>query len=204
MSDAAPRRATLTGMLLIVVLAVWWLLHPVCRPLSDADVREFARWAPIETREDRQLHGRVFQLRGGRWYQCKSWVSRQLLLLKRQLEAAALILFSVRLPVEHVSQRRQLLTFHPATRLIGDVPIGTDEGHARASRGPHLDEVTVGLRELLRLGCVCLIDHEQEAAHESPCHHATNRRSTVCRVPRRSGCRNRRCRAPRAAATNAC
>ena len=78
MSDAAPRRAILTGFLLIGVLAVCWLLHPVCRPLSDADVREFARWAPIATREDRQWHGRVFQQRGGRWYQCKSWVSRQL------------------------------------------------------------------------------------------------------------------------------
>jgi hypothetical protein len=78
MSEAAPRRAILTGILLIVVVAFWWLLHPVCRPLSEADVREFARWAPIETREDRQLHGRVFQLRGERWYQCKSWVSRQL------------------------------------------------------------------------------------------------------------------------------
>jgi hypothetical protein len=47
-------------------------------PLSDADVREAARWAPLETRLDRQLHGPVFQQRHGRWFQCKSWVSRQL------------------------------------------------------------------------------------------------------------------------------
>jgi len=77
MSVVVPRRGILTGILLIVVIAIWWLLHPVCRPISDADVREFARWAPIETREDRQLHGRIFQQRGGHWYQCKSWVSRQ-------------------------------------------------------------------------------------------------------------------------------
>jgi hypothetical protein len=57
MSVLVSRRATLTGILLMVVVAVWWLLHPVCRPLSDADVREFARWAPIETREDWQ--GRI-------------------------------------------------------------------------------------------------------------------------------------------------
>jgi len=74
------RRALLAGLAAVLLLAVgiWWLLHPVCVPLSDADVREFARWAPIETRTDRQLHGPVFQLRAGRWYQCKSWISRQL------------------------------------------------------------------------------------------------------------------------------
>jgi hypothetical protein len=70
----------LAGLVLLGVLgiAAWWLIHPVCVPLSDADVREFARWAPIDTRTDRQLHGPVFQRRGGRWYQCKSWISRQL------------------------------------------------------------------------------------------------------------------------------
>jgi hypothetical protein len=75
-----PRRSALAlvATLGLMVLAIWWLLHPVCVPLSDADVREFARWAPIETRTDRQLHGPVFQRRDGRWYQCKSWLSRQL------------------------------------------------------------------------------------------------------------------------------
>jgi hypothetical protein len=75
----APRRAALAGITLLGVigLGVWWLLHPICVPLSDADVKEAARWAPLETRSDRQLHGPVFQQRDGRWYQCKSWVSRQ-------------------------------------------------------------------------------------------------------------------------------
>ena len=74
------RRAVLAGLTLLCLLATaaWWLLHPVCVPLSDAEVREFARWAPIETRTDRQLHGPVFQNRDGHWYQCKSWISRQL------------------------------------------------------------------------------------------------------------------------------
>jgi ABC-type nickel/cobalt efflux system permease component RcnA len=72
------RRAMLTSITVLVIgLGIWWLLHPVCRPLSEADVREFAQWAPIETRQDQQLHRRVFQQHGGRWYQCKSWASRQ-------------------------------------------------------------------------------------------------------------------------------
>jgi hypothetical protein len=40
-------------------------------------VAAFAESQPIEQRDDRQLHGWVFQLREGRWHQCKSWVSRQ-------------------------------------------------------------------------------------------------------------------------------
>jgi hypothetical protein len=77
---AEPRRAALLGLVLLCVLgmAAWWLIHPVCVPLSDQDLQEFARWAPIQTRTERQLHGRVFQQRDGHWYQCKSWVSRQL------------------------------------------------------------------------------------------------------------------------------
>ncbi|HET8622184.1 MAG TPA: hypothetical protein VFM14_01345 [Gemmatimonadales bacterium] len=47
-------------------------------PLSAEDVERFAEWGPIEQRSDRQLHGLVFEQRGGCWYQCKSWMSRQL------------------------------------------------------------------------------------------------------------------------------
>lgn len=62
---------TVTLVISLIALAFWWLFHPVCVPLSDADVREFARWAPIETRTDRQLLGPVFRQRSdhlfGRW-----------------------------------------------------------------------------------------------------------------------------------------
>jgi hypothetical protein len=39
-------------------------------------VARFRQWQPIEQRSDRQLFWRVFQRRGDRWYQCKTWVSR--------------------------------------------------------------------------------------------------------------------------------
>jgi 4-amino-4-deoxy-L-arabinose transferase-like glycosyltransferase len=66
------------GLVVAFVGAVWWLLHPVCVPLSPAEVASFAEWQPIGQRTERQLHGPVFQERDGRWHQCKSWISRQL------------------------------------------------------------------------------------------------------------------------------
>jgi hypothetical protein len=67
----------LCGLALGVAI-VAWCAHPICVPLTDAEVAEAVRWAPLETRPDRQWHGRVWQRRGGQWYQCKSWIPRQL------------------------------------------------------------------------------------------------------------------------------
>ena len=67
---------TLGGVALVLAVIVW-CAHPVCVPLSDEAVAEAARYAPLETRTDRQLHGRIWQRQAGRWYQCKSWISRQ-------------------------------------------------------------------------------------------------------------------------------
>jgi hypothetical protein len=61
----------------LIAILVAWCVHPICMPLSAADVTEAAKWAPLETRTDRQLHGLIFQRRGDQWYQCKSWISRQ-------------------------------------------------------------------------------------------------------------------------------
>jgi hypothetical protein len=81
MADRARNLARTWALPLVVLLlagsALAWLAHPVCVPLSEADVESFNRWQPIEQRRDRQLHGPVFQLRAGQWYQCKSWISRQ-------------------------------------------------------------------------------------------------------------------------------
>jgi hypothetical protein len=59
----------------VIVLAAL-ALRPVCVPISDESLAHFTE--PIEQRTDRDLYVRVFQLRDGRWHQCKTWLSRQL------------------------------------------------------------------------------------------------------------------------------
>lgn len=74
-------RARLTlvalGVVVLCAASFGWCAHPVCVPLDDAAVAEAAKYAPLETRADSQWHGPVWQKRGGRWHQCKSWISRQ-------------------------------------------------------------------------------------------------------------------------------
>jgi hypothetical protein len=71
-------RALVLGLSgLALAAAVLWCAHPICVRLSAAEVADAAHWAPLETRTDRQWHGRVFQRRGDQWYQCKSWISRE-------------------------------------------------------------------------------------------------------------------------------
>ena len=59
----------------ILIVLVGWVLRPVCVPLTTDDLRNFT--LPIEQRTDRDFYLRVFQQRGGQWYQCKTWMSRQ-------------------------------------------------------------------------------------------------------------------------------
>jgi hypothetical protein len=66
----------LIAIILLVCGLVAWTLRPVCVPLSTEDLRGFN--VPIEQRTDRDLYVRVFQQRQGQWYQCKTWLSRQL------------------------------------------------------------------------------------------------------------------------------
>ena len=66
------------GGVALVLAVVVWCAHPVCRPLSDEDVAEAAKYGALDARTDRQWHGRIWQRKGGRWYHCKSWISRQL------------------------------------------------------------------------------------------------------------------------------
>jgi hypothetical protein len=65
------------GGLALAAAAVAWYAYPLWVRLSPAQVAEAARWVPLEVRSDRQLQGPVWQRRGGEWYQCKSWISRQ-------------------------------------------------------------------------------------------------------------------------------
>jgi len=65
-------------VVVILVAVTAWCAHPVCVPLSAAEVAEAEQWKPLAERTDRQLHGPIWQRRGDQWYQCKSWISRQL------------------------------------------------------------------------------------------------------------------------------
>ena len=65
------------GVWPVNIISFVHLFPSICVPLSAADVADAAKWAPLETRTDRQLHGPIWQRRGDQWYQCKSWISRQ-------------------------------------------------------------------------------------------------------------------------------
>jgi len=67
----------LGGLALVAVIAVvaTFALRPVCVPLSEQDLAGFN--TPIETRTDHDFYLQVFQQAHGRWYQCKTWLSRQ-------------------------------------------------------------------------------------------------------------------------------
>jgi hypothetical protein len=59
----------------LVIAALVFALRPVCVPLSAEDLAGFN--TPIEARTDHDFYLRVFQQMDGRWYQCKTWLSRQ-------------------------------------------------------------------------------------------------------------------------------
>jgi len=65
-----------TAMLVLVTGAGYCSLRPVCVPLSRDDLARFN--TPIEQRTDRDFYVTVFQRRDHQWYQCKTWISRQL------------------------------------------------------------------------------------------------------------------------------
>jgi hypothetical protein len=56
-------------------VAFGYALRPVCAPLSAKELDGFT--TPIDTRTDHDLYLCVFQQNDGRWYQCKTWLSRQ-------------------------------------------------------------------------------------------------------------------------------
>ena len=60
---------------LVAALLAFLAFRPVCVPLTADDLTQFN--VPIEQRTDRDFYLRVFQRRGGGWYQCKTWLSRQ-------------------------------------------------------------------------------------------------------------------------------
>jgi hypothetical protein len=69
-------RAWALGLLALISATGYCALRPACVPIESETLARFD--PPIETRDDRDLYLRVFQLRDGRWHQCKTWLSRQL------------------------------------------------------------------------------------------------------------------------------
>ena len=68
------RGILVTGLIAIAGLVL--AMQPVCVPLSPEQLAAFN--APIEARTDHDFYLRVFQQIDGEWYQCKTWLSRQL------------------------------------------------------------------------------------------------------------------------------
>jgi hypothetical protein len=68
------RALALVGLLLVLLIVL--AFRPVCVPLTTEDLKGFN--VPIDQRTDRDFYLRVFQKRHGQWYQCKTWLSRQL------------------------------------------------------------------------------------------------------------------------------
>ena len=68
------RIAWILGLVLIALTATI-TLRPICVPLSPEDLAGFN--TPVETRTDHDFYLQVFQQVDGRWYQCKTWLSRQ-------------------------------------------------------------------------------------------------------------------------------
>ena len=68
-------RAVIVLVLTFVALTVY-ALWPICVPLSSEHVA--ASQTPLAERSDSYLFGRVFQQRGGQWFQCKTRIARAL------------------------------------------------------------------------------------------------------------------------------
>jgi len=66
----------LAGAVILVIILVGWAMSPVCVPIDEAALADFN--VPIEQRTDRDFYLKVFQRRDGRWYQCKTRLSRAL------------------------------------------------------------------------------------------------------------------------------
>lgn len=61
---------------LLALGALAYAFRPVCVPIPAEDVAHAT--VPLAQRTDRDFYLKVFQRRHGTWYQCKTWISRQL------------------------------------------------------------------------------------------------------------------------------
>jgi hypothetical protein len=78
-SGVVTRVLTTLLLLLLVAAMVFAALRPICVPLSAAEVKQMR--PRFDDRDDRDLFiFKVYQRHDGTPYQCKAWISRQLLL----------------------------------------------------------------------------------------------------------------------------
>jgi hypothetical protein len=73
MSRAAIRLAGIGGVL-FGAAGFAYLLWPVCVIIPAGNLLDFK--PPVTERTERHFYGRVFQLRDGAWYQCKTRAAR--------------------------------------------------------------------------------------------------------------------------------
>jgi hypothetical protein len=65
------------GFGIVLVGLLGFLLRPVCMPLGQENLASFH--IPAKQRmEQRDLYLKVWQEKGGRWYHCKTYLSRLL------------------------------------------------------------------------------------------------------------------------------
>jgi hypothetical protein len=75
LTAVAIQRRMAAVILAFVVYSAVWLAHPVCDPISVAQVPQLETVLSLEEPAQR---GEPFRKLNGGWYQCKSWLARQL------------------------------------------------------------------------------------------------------------------------------
>ena len=70
------RQRLLTLLVAALVTGAYLVLRPVCVAIDAETLARFD--PPIEARRETTFYGTpIFQLKDGRWFQCKTWISRQ-------------------------------------------------------------------------------------------------------------------------------
>lgn len=66
----------LSLLVAVLVTGAYLAFRPVCVAIPDDTLAVFN--PPIETRTETTFYGTpIFRQDGGRWFQCKTWISRQ-------------------------------------------------------------------------------------------------------------------------------
>ena len=70
------RRRPLSLLVAALVTGAYLAFRPVCVAIDAETLASFD--PPIEDRTETTFYGTpIFQLEDGRWFQCKTWISRQ-------------------------------------------------------------------------------------------------------------------------------